>query len=597
MYIGLREAHLEKNPLFTKEKADFIFNRIQRYYDQRAYRQALEEVDKHRELLGSVLNVGSQMSLNKMILKSVVHSMLDAFEVDGDLARFSSLFSQHKTLIELHTDHKTHEILHKYLLEKESNPNFRSKSEYNNNIVPYENEIFPDEGVVQMSIKSSAQKTPSAKDIEQDFLDSIEKPSFQYGHLTEEEMEQPGEILRSDVNVKAIHEDFFRSIRSPKLDHRSVDPSEDIEQLSFDSPTKHTSSKKRSAKKTNDLEKTQVFEQLSLTKETLPEKNTADGSKDVPIEPIAIKGTVLDKGDPTQALREKIRHLEAKLGNEDRPRECSSDPLAPEQVTSCVKERREILSNGEKRTETIHRSGGKITEIVIDGYSLAEEKKNNGKNKKKKSVDRSGSKNEPRKKVKEPPKNSSKKRSDRSASPKKDKAHPKAQKKEVNPFVLLVSLCMIALLLFGGYKLLNRDRTTPPDPPASTSDSQGQGTTDQSTADQGTSSDKDTTEPSQNTPSGTIDEADSYILPSHERELTKADLQGMTKSEIRYAINEMFARHGWNFGGAGEFFDHFSTKNWYQPDLSMTSSSGAESKFSKIERANLRLLLESFKSM
>ncbi|MDO5061961.1 MAG: YARHG domain-containing protein [Peptostreptococcaceae bacterium] len=602
---------MERNPLFTKEKADFIFKRVQKYYDQQAYQQALDEFEQNRELLGSVLNIGSQMSLNKIILKSVVNLMYDAFEVDGDLSKFSSLFAQHKTLIELHTERKTYELLHKYKLERESNPNFKSKSEYNNKTVPYDNEVFPDEGVLQLSIKSSTDKTESAKDIEQDFLDSIEKPSFQFGQLTEEELETPTEVIRSNVNAKAIYEDFFKSIRPPELPHHSADPDADIEQIRFDAPALAEPKKKKTSKKAAiDLEKTQVFEQLSLSEEQLtpPKRSSKTKEKEVVIEPISIKGTILDKNhvpgkqDPaTKALREKILDLESKLNDDktaskkeavQKKETAVKKEPAPEPTPTCVKERREVMENGQKRTETIHRSGGKITEIVIDGYSLSENKKAASQKKKK---PKEQPQQENRSKNKEPQRSAAKKGA--AATHKKSKHHTK---KENNPFVLLVLICILALIVFGGYKLLtknNEPNQTPnvsgtAEPNANTDPNDSSEPSDNS----GETNDSSGTEPQEPVTEPT-DEASSYLLPSHERELTDADLEGMSKAELRYAINELFARHGWNFGGSGQMFDYFSKKNWYKPDASMTSSANAENKFSAIERANLRFLTTKYKSM
>lgn len=606
---------MERNPLFTKEKADFIFKRVQKYYDQQAYQQALDEFEQNRELLGSVLNIGSQMSLNKIILKSVVNLMYDAFEVDGDLSKFSSLFAQHKTLIELHTERKTYELLHKYKLEKESNPNFKSKSEYNNKTVPYDNEVFPDEGVLQLSIKSSMDKTPSAKDIEQDFLDSIEKPSFQFGHLTEEEMETPTEVIRSNVNAKAIHEDFFKSIRPPELPHHSADPDADIEQIRFDDPTlAETKKKKSSTKGAIDPEKTQIFEQLSLSDEQLtpPKKNSKATKKEVVIEPISIKGTVLDKDhapgkqDPTtKALREKILDLESKLNDEDKtaskkevtPKNKTTAKKEPEPekpTPTCVKERREIMENGHKRTETIHRSGGKITEIVIDGYSLSENKKAASR-KKKKTKEQPHQEN--RSRNKEPQRSANAAKKGDAPTHKKNKHHTK---KESNPFVLLVLICILALIVFGGYKLLTKNNE-PNQTPNVSDAGEPNDNTDSNNSTEPSDNSSETNDNSNSKPQEPAiepaDEAASYLLPSHERELTDADLEGMSKAQVRYAINELFARHGWNFGGSGQMFDYFSKKSWYKPDESMTSAANAENKFSAIERANLRFLTTKFKSM
>ena len=53
---------MQRNPLFTRERATFYFDKIEYYYKNKAYSQALEEIEKNKDLLGAVLNVGKQLS-------------------------------------------------------------------------------------------------------------------------------------------------------------------------------------------------------------------------------------------------------------------------------------------------------------------------------------------------------------------------------------------------------------------------------------------------------------------------------------------------------------------------------------------------------
>lgn len=58
-----------------------------------------------------------------------------------------------------------------------------------------------------------------------------------------------------------------------------------------------------------------------------------------------------------------------------------------------------------------------------------------------------------------------------------------------------------------------------------------------------------------------------YILPdSNSRKLTRSDLQGLSKEELRLARNEIFARHGMIFGVA-DLDAYFATKSWYSPTV------------------------------
>ena len=83
---------MQRNPLFTRERATFHFDKKENYYKNKAYSQALEEIEKNKNLLGAVLNVGKQLTLNKIYAGSIVNVMLDIFEVDGNTELFDVHF-------------------------------------------------------------------------------------------------------------------------------------------------------------------------------------------------------------------------------------------------------------------------------------------------------------------------------------------------------------------------------------------------------------------------------------------------------------------------------------------------------------------------
>ena len=59
-----------------------------------------------------------------------------------------------------------------------------------------------------------------------------------------------------------------------------------------------------------------------------------------------------------------------------------------------------------------------------------------------------------------------------------------------------------------------------------------------------------------------------YILPKSDKEkLTRADLEGLTKEQLRLARNEIYARHGMIFG-VDDLDKYFATKSWYKPTIS-----------------------------
>jgi YARHG domain len=73
------------------------------------------------------------------------------------------------------------------------------------------------------------------------------------------------------------------------------------------------------------------------------------------------------------------------------------------------------------------------------------------------------------------------------------------------------------------------------------------------------------------------------------RLLEENELSNWNSTNVRYAINEMYARRGYDFGDSQEVKRQFSKFSWYQPraHLSMTE---IESEFSDVERQNVKLL-------
>ncbi len=62
-------------------------------------------------------------------------------------------------------------------------------------------------------------------------------------------------------------------------------------------------------------------------------------------------------------------------------------------------------------------------------------------------------------------------------------------------------------------------------------------------------------------------EESEYLLPmSDTRELTREDLAGLSKEELRLARNEIFARHGMIFG-VEDLDAYFATKSWYKASV------------------------------
>lgn len=84
-----------------------------------------------------------------------------------------------------------------------------------------------------------------------------------------------------------------------------------------------------------------------------------------------------------------------------------------------------------------------------------------------------------------------------------------------------------------------------------------------------------------------------YILPdSDTRYLTEGDVAGLSKDEIRIALNEIYARHGRKFQSE-DLNSHFSSKFWYEPKYSAEEFSAVESSImNDYEKKNIEFLAE-----
>lgn len=80
-----------------------------------------------------------------------------------------------------------------------------------------------------------------------------------------------------------------------------------------------------------------------------------------------------------------------------------------------------------------------------------------------------------------------------------------------------------------------------------------------------------------------------YILPSDTRALTDRDVKDMDAAQIQRAINEMYARYGYDLSHSSDA-DYFSQQDWYEPDSSVTQSD-VRAQFSALENDNLDFLI------
>jgi len=84
------------------------------------------------------------------------------------------------------------------------------------------------------------------------------------------------------------------------------------------------------------------------------------------------------------------------------------------------------------------------------------------------------------------------------------------------------------------------------------------------------------------------DTASSYAYPdSGTRSWSYADVDGMTAGEVRYCINEIYARRGYIFQNEN-WLTYFKQKTWYIPSIPKASFS--DNNLNSIEVANIKLL-------
>lgn len=83
-----------------------------------------------------------------------------------------------------------------------------------------------------------------------------------------------------------------------------------------------------------------------------------------------------------------------------------------------------------------------------------------------------------------------------------------------------------------------------------------------------------------------------YILPdSDSRKLTRADLEGLSKEQLRLARNEIFARHGMIFGEGTDLDEYFDAQSWYEPTVPQSQYYDVV-EMNSYEEANLVLILD-----
>jgi hypothetical protein len=76
---------------------------------------------------------------------------------------------------------------------------------------------------------------------------------------------------------------------------------------------------------------------------------------------------------------------------------------------------------------------------------------------------------------------------------------------------------------------------------------------------------------------------------TRQRALNPDDLERMSDGDLRYAINEMFARHGGSFGKQ-EVRQMFEKLDWYRPRAGVDFNHIEQVDFTNIEKVNMKNL-------
>ena len=76
---------------------------------------------------------------------------------------------------------------------------------------------------------------------------------------------------------------------------------------------------------------------------------------------------------------------------------------------------------------------------------------------------------------------------------------------------------------------------------------------------------------------------------TRQRLLTMAEVEAFSFAQLRYAINEMYARHGASFPSQPPIEAQFRKFPWYHPNPQLTTEQ-IEASFTDVERENLELM-------
>ncbi len=82
-----------------------------------------------------------------------------------------------------------------------------------------------------------------------------------------------------------------------------------------------------------------------------------------------------------------------------------------------------------------------------------------------------------------------------------------------------------------------------------------------------------------------------YIIPdSDTRELTAEELWTWSYESLGFILNEIFARHGYNFEPGGKYYNFFTQRPWYTPNANPNNQAACYPHLSQVEWRNEALV-------
>ena len=87
--------------------------------------------------------------------------------------------------------------------------------------------------------------------------------------------------------------------------------------------------------------------------------------------------------------------------------------------------------------------------------------------------------------------------------------------------------------------------------------------------------------------------AGQYIVPhSNTKDLTREELWQWSYESLGFILNEIFARHGYNFEAGKKYYNYFHQRGWYTPNADPDNSRACYSQLSSLEWRNEHLVKE-----